>query len=126
MHELCLKAWAMSPSPRMLDAGNDYYTCSKCGEKTSPPKPSKPIELDRLDEILYDNFYGHGLSKEIETAKAELLEWMKSLVLNDVIGADDEWDKKYPLSIKQDIKSRNQLRAELRTKINQSVGENKL
>ena len=48
--------------------------------ETSPPKPSKPIELERLSEILFDNFYGHGLSKEIETAKAKVLEWVKSLV----------------------------------------------
>jgi len=38
----------------------------------NPPKPSEPIELDRLSEILFDNFYGHGLSKEIETATQAL------------------------------------------------------
>lgn len=26
-------AWAIPPSPLMLKHSNDYYTCSKCGEK---------------------------------------------------------------------------------------------
>lgn len=40
-----------------------------------------------------------------------------NLVDKEVIGSADEWDKKYPLSIKQDIKSRNNLRIEQRAKL---------
>ncbi len=83
-----------------------------------PPKPSEPIELERLSEILFDNFYGHGLSKEIETAKAKVLEWVKSLVLNDVIGADESYEDGTLAGRsmhKTDV--RNAHRAELRTKL---------
>jgi hypothetical protein len=35
----------------------------------------------------------------------------------ELIGEDEDWDKKYSLSIKQDIKSRNRLRYQLRLKL---------
>lgn len=36
---ICPDAWAIPPSPIMLEHGNDYHTCSKCGE------PCQVVEL---------------------------------------------------------------------------------
>lgn len=43
---LCPDAWAIPPSPRMLKNGNDYYTCSKCGEPCDviDLKQNSPVE----------------------------------------------------------------------------------
>src|SRR4051794_20853195 len=38
---LCPDAWAIPPSPRMVSFGNDYYSCSKCGEPCERPDSNK-------------------------------------------------------------------------------------
>lgn len=56
--------------------------------ETSPPKPSEPIELeDIIDDYMPSNDEQDALAKSL--MKDDLLEWMKSLVLNDVIGEDE-------------------------------------
>lgn len=35
---LCPGAWAVPPSPRMLERVHDYYACSECGEPCDTPK----------------------------------------------------------------------------------------
>lgn len=49
---LCKDAWAVPPSPRMLDHGNNYHTCSVCGEKVNPATNN-----DEVDKILEDLRY---------------------------------------------------------------------
>lgn len=71
--------------------------------ETSPPKPSEPIELERLDELMktVGKKIVQGIAISIardevydtqpleDWLKEQTLEWMKSLVLDNVIGADD-------------------------------------
>lgn len=53
-HTLCPDAWAIPPSPRMLSHGNDYYTCSICGEKVAKASDETliPPTTDRVMAIL--------------------------------------------------------------------------
>ena len=91
------------------------FVCTNCGAidpNYAPPKPSEPIELDTiLTRHLQEIKAGHD-----QKLKAELLEWMKSLVLNDVIGADEIVPSYIDFSTLMRVEGRKKLRAELRTK----------
>lgn len=48
-------AWAIPPSPRMKAKGNDYYTCSVCGEKCVVSTPTQSLgDEEQLLTILAD------------------------------------------------------------------------
>ncbi len=49
---ICPGAWAVPPSPLMLKHGNDYYTCSICGEKSDRPAEKVVSDTDSDRELL--------------------------------------------------------------------------
>ena len=70
---LCPGAWAIPASPLMEKNGNNYYTCSVCGEPCGPPKVEDfnqlPIHLGEqtmvkvgaiLGQDLWINLRGHN------------------------------------------------------------------
>ena len=73
---LCADAWAIPPTPLMLSHGNDYHTCSACGEKADAPdkdvssvstlgRPDSPIipTIDSILDELMQYSYDYGAKK---------------------------------------------------------------
>lgn len=72
-----------------------------------------------IDEVIQDIYNSaHSSDWDSDTAKQQLYD----LISNEIIGEDEEWKKEYPLSIKQDIKSRRNLRIEQRQKLEELFG----
>ena len=73
---MCADAWAIPPTPLMLSHGNDYHTCSACGEKADAPdkdvssvstlgRPDSPIipTIDSILDELMQYSYDYGAKK---------------------------------------------------------------
>ena len=78
-HEVCLKGWAIPPTPLMKEHGNNYYTCSKCGEPCVDTTPHSTTEADELSHIM-------GLCK----GKHECW-WTENIVGSDMDEQQIDW-----------------------------------
>lgn len=61
---LCEGAWAIPPSPLMLENGNNYHTCSVCGEKADAPR-------EKMAAVVY-SIYGGSWGTALGVADLQL------------------------------------------------------
>lgn len=100
-HKVCPGGWAIPPSPRMIEAGNDYHSCSICGLHVPAPSvnqgasntatPLTTPEGTELDQILNTHrseTWNTGWNNDAtEKAKAAILQWHTTLVEQAVLEA---------------------------------------
>jgi hypothetical protein len=60
---LCENAWAIPPSPLMIEHSNTYHTCSECGEPVE--KPIQPEMYDSFSSDQAANLTKEGINKKL-------------------------------------------------------------
>ena len=84
---LCPNAWAIPPSPRMIEHNNVYYTCSLCGEPVDTPKNrASQSETHEKGENIVQNDLSPTSKKNLQvlgepsdTPEHRINEWQKRL-----------------------------------------------
>lgn len=89
---LCDAAQAIPPSPLMLKHGNDYYSCSLCGEPTDDPgdtglpKNDKQFEIQVMDLLGQVASWGYAMKGNV-TKEEFMQEWINKGAIDNQEGA---------------------------------------